>query len=218
MSQAKRVVDLRRANRPALDMVFSRRHREAMAESKNIPEANAALDALLEPGERVTWAAQPRPYVYIVRGLSSIAYGTTWAVLGAIWYHGSGGVGRNAVFEGWWRLLPLLSLPFILAGLSFFISPIRLGAQARRTWYVVTNRRVFIAELFAHHEPKLRVFSPHELAPPLAVKRMDGLYNLVLTNRAQEGLPHLAPRLEDAFFGLTNTEAASAAVEKCHHR
>ena len=186
-----------------------------MAEPHQIPQANVvppALAAMLEPGESVAWSMQPRPYVYIVRGLSSIAYGTTWAVLGAYWYHGSGGVGRYSAFEGWWRLVPLLSLPFILAGLSFFVSPIRLGAQARRTWYVVTNRRVFIAELFAHREPKLRLFSSHELAPPLAVKRIDGLYNLVLTHRAQEGLPHLAPRIEDAFFGLADAEAASEAV------
>jgi len=175
----------------------------------------AQLSASLEPGETVLWSAQPRPYVYIVRGMASIAYGTTWAVLGAFWYHGSGGMGRYSAFEGWWRLIPLLSLPFIFAGLSFFIHPIRLGALARRTWYVVTNRRVFIAELPSHGAPRVRVFSPHELAPPLAVKRFDGLYNLVLTHRAQEQIDHLAPRLEDAFFGLPETESASAAIEKC---
>jgi len=188
-----------------------------MVEPQQTPDAITAppaLAAILEPGETIAWAQQPRPYVYIVRGLSSIAYGTTWAVLGAVWYHGAGGIGRYSAFEGWWKLVPLLSLPFILAGLSFFISPIRLGAQARRTWYVVTDRRVFIVELPAHGTPRLRVFSSHELAPPLAVKRIDGLYNLVLTNRAQEGLPHLAPRLEDAFFGLSETEAASEAIGK----
>jgi hypothetical protein len=189
-----------------------------MVEPQQIPDAKTAppaLAALLEPGERITWAAQPRPYVYIVRGLSAMAYGTIWAVLGSLWYHAAGGAGASSVFEGWYRILPLVPVPFILAGFSFFIFPIRLGVQARRTWYLVTNRRVLIAELFAHREPKLRVFSPHELAPPLAVKRIDGLYNLVLTHRAQEGLPHLAPRLEDAFFGLRETEAARAAIEKC---
>ena len=172
------------------------------------PMQNSALAGLLEPGETVTWSAQPRPYVYILRGLPAIAYGVTWSVLGAFWYHGA----MLAPWDGWWKLVPILSVPFILAGFSFFLAPIRLGAQARRTWYVVTNRRVFIAELFAHREPKLRLFSSHELAPPLAVKRIDGLYNLVLTHRAQEGLPHLAPRIEDAFFGLADAEAASEAV------
>jgi hypothetical protein len=169
----------------------------------------------MESGETILWSAQPRPYVYIVRGLTAIAYGTTWAVLGAFWYHGSGGVGRYSAFEGWWRLIPLLSLPFILAGLSFYLHPIRLGARARRTWYVVTDRRVFIAELFSRKPAQLRVFSTHELAPPLAVKRFDGLYNLVLTHRAQEQIDHLAPRLEDAFFGLSETESATAAIRKC---
>jgi hypothetical protein len=179
------------------------------------PVLPAALQAVLGPGESVTWAQQPRPYVYLVRGLPAIAYGMTWGVLGSIWYHGAGGIGKYSAFEGWWRLAPLFSLPFILAGFSFFLWPMRLGGLARRTWYVVTNRRVFIAELPAHAEPKLREFSPHELAKPLAVKRLDGLYNLVLTHRAQEQLPHLNPRLEDAFFGLRETESASEAISKC---
>ena len=189
-----------------------------MAASPNLSQTESlppALSAVLETGESVLWSAQPRPYVYILRGLTAIAYGTTWAVLGACWYHGSGGIGKYSAFEGWWRLVPLLSLPFILAGLSFYIYPIRLGARARRTWYVVTNRRVFIAETHPPGTPSLRVFSPHELAPPLAVKRFDGLYNLVLTHRAQEQIDHLAPRLEDAFFGLAETETATVAIQKC---
>jgi hypothetical protein len=188
-----------------------------MAEAFNSVSAQPvppALIPVLDPGENLLWAAQPRPYVYIVRGLASIAYGTTWAVLGAYWYHGAGGVGKYSAFDGWFRLVPVLSLPFIFAGFSFFIHPMKLGAQARRTWYVVTDRRVFIAEIFARQPPRLRVFSTHELAPPLAVKRMDGLYNLVLTHRAQEGLPHLNPRLEDAFFGLSETETASEAIHQ----
>ena len=179
------------------------------APSSTLPDE---LTALLAPGEKVLWQAQPRPAAFILRAMPNLAYGVTWAVLGAFWYRGSGGIGRLSAFEGWWRLVPLLSLPFILAGFSFFLWPIRLGALARRTWYVVTNRRVFIAELPAHVAPKLREFSPHELAEPLAVKRMDGLYNLVLTHRAQEQLPHLNPRLEDAFFGLNETESASEAI------
>jgi hypothetical protein len=181
--------------------------------SEPVATPPAALTGTLEPGERIVWSAQPRPYVYLVRGLPAIAYGTTWSVLGAFWYRGSGGIGPLSAFEGWWRLVPLLSVPFILAGFSFFLSPIRLAAQARRTWYVVTNRRAFMAELPARQPPRLRVFSPHELASPLVVKRMDGLYNLILTHRAQEQWPHLYPRLEDAFFGLVQTEEASAAVE-----
>ena len=168
--------------------------------------------ACLAPDEKILWHGRPRPYVFILRGLTSIAYGMTWSILGAYWYHGAGGIGEYSAFEGWWKLVPLLSLPFILAGFSFFFYPIRLGALARRTWYVVTTQRVFIAELRPHQPSKLRVFSPTEMGPPQIVKRFDGLYDVVLTLRAQQH-PHLKPTLDSGFFGLENGEQAAGAIE-----
>jgi hypothetical protein len=156
------------------------------------------ITSLLEPGETVLWQAQPRPYVFMLRGLPTIAYGVTWSVLGAFWYHGSGGIGHDSVWTGWWKLTPLFSLPFILAGFSFFLYPIRLGARARRTWYLVTNRRVLTAELQKKRPPKLQVF---RAGPPQVVKRFDGLDNVIFSERLREN-PHLTPRLVDGFLGV----------------
>jgi len=170
------------------------------------------LAALLSPGEEILWQGRPRPYVFILRGLPNIAYGVTWSVLGAYWYHGSGGVSEEtSAFEGVWRLVPLLSIPFIIVGFSFWLYPIRLGMQAGRTWYVVTNQRSFIAELSKKRSLSLRVFSPEEMATTQVVKRFDGLYDVILTRRAQDN-PHLTPRLDSGFFGLENGEAAAGAV------
>ncbi len=173
--------------------------------------------ACLAPGEKIVWFGQPRPSVFILRALPNLAYGVTWGVLGAFWYHGAGGIGKYSAFEGWWRLVPLLSLPFILAGFSFFFYPIRLGAQARRTWYVVTDRRVFIVETARPSRriepPKLRVFSAEEMAAPVVVKRFDGLGDVILTKRALAN-PHLTPRLDAGFFGIEDAEEAAGAV-KC---
>jgi hypothetical protein len=169
------------------------------------------LAACLAPGEKITWQGRPRPYVFILRGLPSIVYGMTWSILGAFWYHGSGGIGKYSAFEGWWKLVPLFSLPFILAGLSFFFYPLRLGARARRTWYVVTNRRVFIAELRRNQSPILRVFSATEMVPPQVMKRFDGLCDVILTLRAREQ-PHLKPSLDSGFFGLKDGERAAGAI------
>jgi hypothetical protein len=171
--------------------------------------------ACLVPGEKVVWSGRPRPYVFILRGLPNLAYGVTWGVLGAFWYHGAGGIGKYSAFEGWWKLTPLLSVPFILAGLSFFFYPIRLGALARRTWYIVTDRRVFIAEtgrsLRRNDSPHLRVFSTEEMAPPVVQKRSGGLEDVILTKRALVN-PHLVPRLDAGFFGVENGEEAARAI------
>ncbi len=175
------------------------------------------LAALLQPGEKILWQGRPRPYVFILRGLPNIAYGVTWSVLGAYWYHGSGGVSEDtSAFEGVWRIVPLLSIPFIIVGFSFWFYPIRLGMRARRTWYFVTNQRVFIAELNGKSSPQLRIFSPEEMAPPQIVKRIDGLSDVILTHRAQNN-PHLTPHLDAGFFGLTDGEAAADAIKESTH-
>jgi hypothetical protein len=172
------------------------------------------LTAALAPGEEVLWHAQPRPYVFMLRGLTAIFYGLTWSILGAYWYHGSGGIGEYSAFEGWWRLIPLGSVPFIAAGWSFFLYPINLGARARHTWYVVTNQRIFIARLHGKKPPELRVFTRQEMGPAHVIKRFDGLYEIVLTRSAQ-GKPYLIPRLESGFFGIGDGEAAAATIRKC---
>ncbi len=169
------------------------------------------ITATLEQGEEILWQGQPRPYVFMLRGITSIFYGMTWSILGAFWYHGAGGVGQYSAFEGWWKIVPLLSLPFIAAGWSFFFYPINLGARARHTWYVVTNRRVFIARLHAKKPPEFRVFTRQEMAPPHLVHRFDGLDEVVLTRRAQDK-PYLIPPLESGFFGIQDGAAAAAAI------
>jgi hypothetical protein len=170
------------------------------------------ITAALAPGEEVLWEARPRPYVFMLRGLTSIFYGVTWSILGAFWYHGSGGIGDYSAFEGWWRLVPLLSLPFILCGFSFFFYPIKLGARARHTWYVVTNQRIFIARLHWKKPMELRVFTRAEMGPPHLIKRFDGLDEIVLVRSAQDK-PYLIPRLESGFFGIRDGEAAVSAIK-----
>jgi len=181
-----------------------------------------ALAARLEPGETVRWSAQPEPFVFVMRGLNCVFYGATWSVLGAFWYRGSGGVSyQTSAFEGYWRLVPLLSIPFIVAGMSFFFYPLRLGPRARRTWYVVTDRRVFIAEIFSERPPRLQIIAPAQRgATARAVQRFDKLYDVLITRRAQEQWPHLPAPLDTSFLGLADPApalAALAALPGSHH-
>jgi len=184
-----------------------------------MPSLPPEIAALLANGEKILWSGQPRPSVFIQRGLPNLAYGVTWSVLGAFWYHGAGGVGEYSAFSGWWRIVPILSVPFIFAGFSFWLYPLRLGPKARHTWYVVTDRRVFIAELPSGQSPHLRVFSPEEMAPPQVVQRFDRppLTDVIFTHRAQKN-PHLLPALDEAFFGLADGEAAVVAIKSAMQR
>jgi hypothetical protein len=166
------------------------------------------ITAALAPGEKVLWEGRPAPHVFMLRGLTAMFYGCVWSILGAFWYHGA----SLAPWEGWWNIVPTLSLPFIFCGFSFFLYPINLGARARHTWYVVTDQRIFIARLHHKKPVELRVFTRAEMGPPHLIKRFDGLYEIVLARRAQDK-PYLIPRLESGFFGIREGEAAEAAIK-----
>ena len=187
----------------------------AVSASARLPaahlEAPEEIRQLQIADETILWTARPRPYVFMLRGLPNIAYGVTWSVLGAFWYHGSGGIGEYSAFQGWWQLTPLFSVPFILAGFSFFLYPIRLGARARRTWYVVTNRRVYSAEFEKDKPPQLRIFGLENLRALRVKKRSDGLFDVLLSPRAQEN-PQLQPPLNAGFFGVTDGEAVAEHI------
>jgi hypothetical protein len=177
-----------------------------------MPDLPAPIAACLEPGEELLWQGQPRPYVFLLRGMPSLFFGATWSILGAFWYHGVGGVTQTP-FEGWYKVYSVAPLPFIAVGWSFFFYPIHLGARARHTWYLVTNRRVLIARWHSTKPVELQVFPRKDVGPPQVVKRFDGLYEIILLRSAQER-PFLVPRLESGFFGIPDGDAAAAAVRK----
>jgi hypothetical protein len=170
------------------------------------------IAACLQPGEEVLWTGRPRPYVFLLRGLPSMAFGTTWSILGALWYHACGGLTQTP-FEGWYKILPLVALPFIAAGWSFFFYPINLGRRARCTWYVVTNKRVMTLRWHSRKPVEVQVFVRKEMGPPQVIRRFDGLYEVILARSAQDK-PYLVPRLESGFFGIPDGAAAAEAVRK----
>jgi hypothetical protein len=172
----------------------------------NLP---SPITALIQADEKVLWQAQPRPYVFVLRGLPAIFYGLVFSILGSFWYRGA----SMAPWHDWWVLVPTFSLPFIALGWSFFVYPINLGARARHTWYVVTNQRIFIARLHSKEPTEIRVFERKEMGSPHVVRRLDGLYEVVLTRRAQEK-PYLIPALESGFFGIRDGNAAAEAIYK----
>jgi hypothetical protein len=57
----------------------------------------------------------------------------------------------------------------------------------------------------------LRVFTRKEMGAPQLIKRFDGFYEIILVRSAQDK-PYLVPRLQSGFFGITDGEAAVAAI------
>ncbi len=169
----------------------------------------------LGDGEVVWWSGSPQAHVYAQRAFHHLVYGSTWLILGSFWYYGSGGLDANSVFEGWWRLMPLGSLPFMITGMFLLYAPVLAARRARFTSYLVTNKRAIIQDRTLPAGSQIRSYLPNQLSQPEDRIRWDGWHDLILTKRFQE-LPHLLPALDAAFLGQTKQEAnlAKAALSR----
>ena len=110
------------------------------------------IEAELDPGEHLTWLAQPLGGRLARQAVPAALFGGVWTLLAVLWTAGAAwGTGAAPADAGWFRWFPLFGLPFILVGLGLLLSPWRAHRRAGRSAYVLTNRR---ALLFLGHSAR----------------------------------------------------------------
>ena len=127
-------------------MMISRRMLEngqldMRTESTLPPSLRELLENELEQDEKLIWSGQPRvstvawrDWKFVLLGIPFMAFTVGWMRAMA---QGGGGTSTVAAVFG---------LPFLIAGLSMLLSPLRLAWLARRTAYAITNRRAIILQ------------------------------------------------------------------------
>jgi len=108
-----------------------------MASLETVPEnLHKALRRELEHGERVVWHAQPVPRLYVWKAKKLLWFAVPWLGISvAIGY---------AFIE---KADPLgfgFMVVFAFIGLCLLLAPLTMFSEARRTLYVVTDRRAII--------------------------------------------------------------------------
>lgn len=146
----------------------------------------------LAPGERVLWAGQPVPGRLARRTLPIVFVGIacTAIVLFLIW-----------AANTWWRGLALLAwiilLPFLLIGLAMLLAPLFATRKARRTIYVVSDRRaVVISGLFSR---SVASFGPNQLRVLRLEDNPDGSGDVAFA--------------ESGFYGIENVKQVEAMLK-----
>ena len=97
----------------------------------------------LERGERIQWAAQPRPWRFAWRALPIVLFGIPWTAFALFWVAGAARF-KIPDFSKPVDFFPLLGMPFVLMGLGMLSAPLWLVRKARRTLYVITDRRAIM--------------------------------------------------------------------------
>lgn len=152
------------------------------------PDVQRLVQSELRSGERLLWAAQPRPGAYRKQAIGLMIFAVPWTAFavfwvvsagwGTGWFGGDrhGGDGPPGLF----MLFPLFGLPFVLIGLGMFSAPYWLGRKAARTAYAVTDRRAIVFEGSAVGSgTKVQSFQPERLTLMTRTERADGSGDLV---------------------------------------
>ena len=145
----------------------------------NLPRAVSSLvDAELEPGEQVIWAGQPVPARFARRNLGMVLFGIPWTAFALFWIAGASGF-KIPDFSSPTSLFPLFGVPFVLVGCWLLSSPYWQFRQARRTAYVITDRRAVVLSSGFWNSITVRSFEPFRLGDLRRIQNTDGTGDLV---------------------------------------
>lgn len=145
----------------------------------HLPRELAALvDAELQPGETIVWTGQPLPGLFARRSLGFVLFGSPWSAFAIFWIAGASGF-KLPDFSHGAGLFPLFGVPFVLIGIGLLSSPWWMRRKARRTAYLITDRRALVLAGGPGRSMTIRSFEPHRLGDIRRVQNSDGSGDLV---------------------------------------
>ena len=135
-----------------------------------------AIDSELEPDEVVRWADQPKPWRFARKTLPIVLFAIPWTAFAVFWICGAAGF-KVPDFSKGWGLFPLFGLPFVLVGLGMFCSPLWMIRKAKRTVYIITNKRAIICE--GGWGMSIKSFGPEQLTKIIRKQMPDDSGDLI---------------------------------------
>ncbi len=143
------------------------------------------VDDELEPGEDTIWLGQPLAGRAARRTWGAVAFGIPWTAFALFWTAGAAGfTWPTFTGSGGWggfSFFPLFGLPFILIGCFMLSSPYWARRNARRTAYVVTDRRAIV--FAGGRATAIKSYRPDQLHQVSRTQRADGSGDVVFTQK-----------------------------------
>ena len=151
------------------------------------PEVRNKINAELQSGERLLWAAQPIPGLYARGAWPLMIFGLVFTGFSVFWIGGAGamiwfsddGPADDAGIGRIFNCFPLFGLPFFAVGMGLVTSPIWMRRAAKRSIYAVTDRRAIICQGRPWGGVEIRSFGPGDLTSMTRVELSNGAGDLV---------------------------------------
>ncbi len=149
-----------------------------MDKSNLSPKLRSLVDAEVQSGERIIWLDQPIPKRMARTTTPIVVFGIPWTAFAIFWIAGASGF-KLPDFSHATGLFPLFGLPFVLIGFGMLSSPFWARRAARRSIYVLTDRRAIVIQGSWRDQVRVRSFERHGLTDLQRKQNADGSGDLI---------------------------------------
>jgi hypothetical protein len=175
------------------------------------------VEAELRPGEGVRWVEQPIPGRVAWTALPTFLFAIPWTAFALFWTWGAWGATCGGKLTPEARMFPLFGIPFVLVGLGLFSSPLWLMLGAKRTVYLVTDRRAVVIRGGWAGNVTVRSFEPEKLMDLRRDQREDGSGDLVFGQDVKVGSKGREYTVDYGFIAVPNAREAEEYVRALAH-
>lgn len=134
------------------------------------------VESELHEREAINWVGQPIHRRFVARSLPIVLFGIPWTAFAIFWMAGAAGF-KMPNFQQGFDFFPLFGIPFVLIGFGMLSAPLWIAKKARRTVYVLTDRRAILFD--GGWSTTIRSFGPERLTDLRRVQRPDGSGDLI---------------------------------------
>lgn len=187
-----------------------------MLNSLKIPkELRRIIDNELQPGEFIKWIEQPVPRIFTVSSLLvSVFFGIPWTSFAIFWMWGALGFKLPDLRQGFQPeyMFALFGLPFVLIGFAMVSSPLWAWQAARKTVYLVTDKRAISFQ--GGWSTTIRSYLPEQLKDIYREERADGTGNVIIKIRRWKDSDGDQRSEEIGFMGVRNVRETEKILKQ----
>jgi hypothetical protein len=176
-----------------------------MLSNLKIPkELRRKIENELQPGEFIRWIEQPIPRFFTASSIGSVLFGIPWTSFAIFWMWGASGFKLPDIREGLQpqNLFALFGVPFVLIGFRMLSSPVWAWQAARKTVYLVTDKRAI--SIHSGWSTTIRIYLPNQLKEIYRKERADGTGDVIISIRRWKDSDGDSMSEEIGFLGVRN--------------
>lgn len=168
----------------------------------------------LQPGEIIRWVEQPIPHFFTAASISLVLFGIPWTSFAIFWMWGASGYKLPDLREGLQpqHLFALFGVPFVLIGFGMLFSPILAWQDARKTVYLVTDKRAISIQ--GGWSTTIRSYLPDQLKDIYRKERADGTGSVIISIRRWKDSDGVNRQEEIGFWGVRNPRDVENIIKR----